>query len=511
MLCKASLFEYYQYSFECRWFIGLYFDFAWPVFGRMVFGESVRSDHRPRRNDFEISPLWLPAGLPLTWFIVVGGVVALPLLVLMPDYSYRYGLQWLGFYFSCGGCSALVFAQSGLRRDYLQFLRDRFPSEVVALLLLMIVGSVCANGFVPQATAVLTMLMVMGTYPLLCFLWFIQREHCDHFHLLIRIVLGVVLAESLFLSSYQWLGLGLSSSDSLSIWPRIFLNVRDNNQWLACGFWIPISLWFSAHVPEPFILPLPRFAPLSVIGLMSMFWYLDLLTYGRGAFLAMLFSSLCASVWSTQSLGRTITVRFVRDQLIAIVLALMSVFALRSSLPFSNMVSRLAVDVGRTQSGRWQILLHWIDGWLNTSVFWGQGWGVIPDNVAWAPWSKDPHNVYVQILADGGIWGVGFFVLAFIVLFRSVKNHSFTLPSLAFASGLFVYQGVDRIWAISSGIVVVILNASFLFSFVNKRPFIELSLHERFVRRISSTALFSLSTCSTVLLIILIAFSDGRP
>jgi len=31
------------------------------------------------------SPSWLPSGLPLTWFIVVGGIVALPLLVLMPD------------------------------------------------------------------------------------------------------------------------------------------------------------------------------------------------------------------------------------------------------------------------------------------------------------------------------------------------------------------------------------------------------------------------------------------
>ena len=179
----------------------------------MLFGESVSSDHRARRTDLEISPLWLPAGLPLTWFIVVGGVMALPLRVLIPDYSYRNGLQWLGFYFSCGGCSARALAQSGLRRDYLQFLSDRFPSEVVALLLLMIVGSVCANGFVPQATAVLTMLMVLGTYPLLCFLWFIQREHFEHVHLLIRIVLGVVLAELLFLSSYQWLGLGLSSSD----------------------------------------------------------------------------------------------------------------------------------------------------------------------------------------------------------------------------------------------------------------------------------------------------------
>ena len=127
----------------------------------MGFVKPVRSDDQSLHKVVVSSSLWLPAGLPLTWFILVGGVVSLPLLVLMPDYSYRYGLQWLGFYFACGGCSALVFAQSGLRRDYLQFLRDRFPSEVVALLLLVIVGSVCVHGFLSQVTAVLTMLMVI--------------------------------------------------------------------------------------------------------------------------------------------------------------------------------------------------------------------------------------------------------------------------------------------------------------------------------------------------------------
>ena len=142
--------------------------------------------------------------------------------MLLPDYSYRYGLQWLGFYFACAGCSALVFAQSDLRRDYLRFLALCFPSEAVAILLLMIVGSVCANGFMSQATGVLTMLMVLGVWPLLSFLWFLQRGQHDHVYLLVRIVLGVLVAESLFLSCYQWLVLGMSSADSLSVWPEFF-------------------------------------------------------------------------------------------------------------------------------------------------------------------------------------------------------------------------------------------------------------------------------------------------
>ncbi len=449
------------------------------------------------------SPLCSHRGLPLTWFIVVGGIVSLPLLILMPDYSYRYGLQWLGFYFACGGCSALVFVQSELRHDYLQFLRNRFPSEVVALLLLMIVGSVCVNGLLPQVIGVLTMLLVLGTWPLLSFLWFIQHERRDHMYLLTRVVLSVVLAESLFLSCYQWLGLGMSSVDSLSVWPRIFLNVRDNNQWLACGFWIPMSLWYSVHVPGRFPSLLPRVGILSVIGLMAMFWYLDFLTYGRGAFLAMLFSAGCASFWCYRSLGQNVTLRFLRDQLIAFGLALLSVFALRTSLPFFNMTSRLAVDIGRSESGRWQILLHWIKGWLNSSVFWGQGWGVIPEDVPWAPWSKDPHNLYVQILADGGLWGVGIIALALIVLVRSLSSNSFSFTSLTFAAGLFVYQGVDRIWAIASGLFLILSCSSFVLSGIQLRI--------NRLRCRSGAASYVVGICVPFLAIALLYCSDGRP
>ena len=455
------------------------------------------------------SALARPEGLPLTWFLVVGGVVGLPLLVLVPDYSYRYGLQWLSFYFACGGCSALVFAQRDLRRDYLRFLRHRFPSEVIAILLMMIFGSVVANGFMPQATGVLTMLMVLGTWPLLSFLWFIQYERHDHLYLLVQIVLGVVLAESCFLSFYQWFGLGMSSLGSLSNWPRVFLNVRDNNQWLACGFWIPIGLWFSAKAPKSLSILLPRLDALLVIGFMAMFWYLDLLTYGRGAFLAMVLCTACAAFWCYRSLDGKVTLWFLRDQLIGFCLAVMGVVALRSSLPFSNMASRIAVDVGRSESGRWQILLHWIDGWLNSSVLWGQGWGVIPPNVGWAPWSKDPHNIYVQILCDGGIWAAVLTSLVVILVLRSVMSKLCELPVMAFGAGLLIYQGVDRIWAIPSGLIVIIVSAALLLDFkvIKNGP----DGWARLISRLSSWLACVNSAFALALCMFLLYISDGRP
>ena len=146
--------------------------------------------------------LFRPDGLPLTWFLVVGGLVGLPLLVVLPNFSYRYGLQWLGLYFACAGCSALVFAQPDLRCRYFNYLRNSFPCEILACLVFMVSGSIFVHGFMRQATGVLTMLMVLGTWPVLCFLWSLNRSCSDHLALLVRIVLGVLLAESLFLTFY---------------------------------------------------------------------------------------------------------------------------------------------------------------------------------------------------------------------------------------------------------------------------------------------------------------------
>ena len=119
---------------------------------------------------------------------------------------------------------------------------------------------------------------------------------------------------------------------------------------------------------------------------MAMFWYLDLLTYGRGAFLAMVLA-LFAALWCYRSLVEKSALVF-RDQLFGFGVAVMGVVCVASTLPFSNMASRFAVD-------RWSIWirtlansLHWIDSWLNTSVFWGQGWGLFLQMLPWASWSK---------------------------------------------------------------------------------------------------------------------------
>ena len=457
------------------------------------------------RLGIKSSVLFQPAGLPLTWFLVVGGVVGLPLLLFVPDIAYRYNFQWLLFYLSCGGCSALVFFQVDLRRNFFRYLQTYFPSESVALLLVMIAGSIFVHGFYVQAVALLTMLMVLGTWPLLSFLWFEQSACPDHLKLLIRIVLGVVLAESLFLTVYQGFGLGMTSLKAMALWPRIFINIRDNNQWLACGFWVPISLWLSIHRPNLSPCFGFRSKPWIVVVCMAMFWYLDLLTYGRGAFLAMLAGVVCVVVLFSNGSDRNIVFKFLRDQLFAFGIALLSVVALRSADPFSQMGSRFARDMDGMQSERWKILIHWIDGWLNSSLFWGQGWGVIPEDVSWAPWSMDPHNIYVQILSDGGFWAVGFILFAVTCVLLSRKPGGLAVPWAVFASGLLVYQGVDRIWAISSGLYIILVTSSLHSSFE-----VGAQLIQR-IRAFCASGVYLLSGVIPACYVMALIYGTGRP
>ena len=283
-----------------------------------------------------IYELLRPQALPLTWFLVVGGFVGLPLLVFVPDYSYRYNLQWSSIYWACGGCSALTFFRPSLRRQYSLYLRARFPSEVIALMLLVLVGSILAHGFWVQAVGLCTMLMVLGVWPLLSFLWFVNRESAHHWNLFLRIVIFVLLAESVFLTCYQLLGLGMSSPLSLKLWPRIFLNVRDGNQWLACGFWVPVALWFSRVMRRGSPFQFNEIDYPKIVLLMTLFWYLDLLTYGRGGFLAMALSVANVCILSLYSSRPKSCGGFVGGQLLSVGLSLVESIALRSSMPFSN-------------------------------------------------------------------------------------------------------------------------------------------------------------------------------
>ena len=188
----------------------------------------------------------LPISAPLLWFLFVGGIGTTLLLTFFPDYSLRYAYAWLSFYLGCSGCSAFVFFQSGLRNQFRQYLKT-YPCELISALIGMVAVSVLVNGFIPQATAVLTMLLCLGTYPVLCFLWSkqdaLQRKYivCA----VISSILFVLCVEAMLITLYAIYSLPMSSSSSLARIPRVFLNVRDGNQWLALGAWVPLGIWWN--------------------------------------------------------------------------------------------------------------------------------------------------------------------------------------------------------------------------------------------------------------------------
>ena len=139
--------------------------------------------------------------------------------------------------------------------------------------------------------------------------------------------------------------------------------------------------------------------------------------------------------------------------------SLLLVFGLRSAL-LRICLAVLFQNLGQgLNTCRVAIALNWLNSWKNHSVFWGHGWGVIPSA---DPWSKDPHNIYIQILCDGGIWALVIIMIAFSLLRNRLAGSGILLQ--AFGVGLLLYQGVDRIWAISSGLYVILLSSSFLLS-----------------------------------------------
>ena len=306
----------------------------------------------------------------------------------------------------------------------------------------------------------LTALLVLATFPVLGFLWCKNLVYRCHSRLLLNIVVGVLVAEAIFLTFYQLLGLSFSGVNELKLLPRIFLNIRDNNQWIACTFWIPVWMWLSRFVGLNLLreaLHPPR-SLLLIFFTTLLYWYLVLLTHGRGALLSVFFVTLIVAFYLARFLSKKKAFQFLWFQGSAFLTSLLLVFGLRSALPFQNMLGRTVSELGSGSeyAGRVAIALNWLNSWKDHSVFWGHGWGVIP---AADPWSKDPHNIYIQILCDGGIWALVIIMIAFFLLRNRLTGSGVLLQ--VFGVGLLLYQGVDRIWAISSGLYVILLCSSF--------------------------------------------------
>ena len=416
--------------------------------------------------------------MPLIWFLLVGGFGSALLLLFFSDYSLRYAYAWLSFYLGCSGCSAFVFFQAEIRNRFRQYLKT-YPCDLISALVGMIAISVLVHGFALQATGVLTMLMCLGAYPLLCFLWSSQNsdQRKSIFRLATYSILFVLFVEAILMTSYVVRSLPMSSAATLAHMPRVFLNVRDGNQWLALGSWIPLGVWWNQYMDQ-----MDRSRNRGLIhGLLSpgwwsyfLFWYLAWLTQGRGALLALAISSVCVCVALSQN-GVTkmhaLKGSFLRLQFVVASASFLFARVILNSNPFADVVGRTVGESADGGTGRLAIWLHWLSAWLETprAIVFGQGWGVVPDVLNWVEWSKDPHSIYVQILADGGLFSV---LIIFFVLFRTFGKINFedlfsrdllmSLQFVCFGVGLVVYQAVDRVWAIHSGLWMILFSFSFL-------------------------------------------------
>lgn len=325
---------------------------------------------------------------PVGWLIVAG----------WPQGLGRFGMQWqvLGLGIACA--SLLVLADGASLHAYCRWLKVRgvLPFLFWGCLWLALMGVV--HGFLGlQLEGLLSGVLFLILFPVVCFAWTSVGVGCRSIFIFCVALLLVV--ENLFLSVYLWRGLGFGVEVLEGHWfPRIFLNIRDGNtiavgasvaalallvssrmRWL--GFWLMVAVFFNGWI-----------------------------TAGRGLFL---------SVWFGVALVcfRAVALPCRRKQFFAmflyclaalacswVIYFALSVAAGVDSGAFRSMIDRLADDAQFGRYGRLAIWSEWIRTGLAQDFLFGSGLGVRPillDEPIFTP-----HNLFVQLLAEGGVFSL---------------------------------------------------------------------------------------------------------
>ena len=120
------------------------------------------------------------------------------------------------------------------------------------------------------------------------------------------------------------------------------------------------------------------------------------------------------------------------------------------------------------------------------------------------PGLKIPYYIY----SNFGGWGdlkVVLICLAVWLLLKSIVLDKFDLPVVVFSVGLLVYQGVDRIWAIPSGLYMNLISISLL------GVFREASQRFSLLRVFSGKMAYCLSCGLMILYFFAVPINSGRP
>ena len=385
----------------------------------------------------------------------------------------RFGFQWHSLLFACLLVAALVLPQA----DFFPFLRKLFANKLLSfsslIFFVWLVLMSLIHGFKSQSESLLSALLLLLMLPIGVYVGLDRRRQWRIADVGMALLLVVVLLENLFLTYYHLQQIPFNVVYWQTLSPlRLFLNQRDGN-FVALILFLTMVLGVDSAMRQPdSFLRNNVFGSLALIGLVSyQSFYNAWLTQGRSLLLC-LCSSIALMVW----FGLKKRLLMMKQIAFVSMISCLGAFVNYKSLDFvvvrEPTSAGLSSLVGRADGGRFELWASWLSSGLGQSPFWGHGLGFVPiDSFSGL---QTPHNILVQLIADGGLLSLILFFGLSVVVVRACSIYFLSpylvalvfplLLSFAFSSNVY---NSEAIWALSIFSIALLERFGSFESFVN--------------------------------------------
>ena len=377
----------------------------------------------------------------------------------------RFGVQWHVLLISCVISLALI-----LRDDrFCLFLCGLISSKRIIFALSLFVSWLLfmgfAHGFVVQAESLLSAVMFLLMIPVglyvLC-----GRGTTLNVALVSLILLAViVIFDDLCLFNYLREGIAFGQVFIEPIGPpKVFLNIRFGNFLSFCTFSLLWSYLFRRNGDCSSGRRICVFDLLLACIVVFCTALNALLTSGRALSLCLFLYSLLVLVFLFRRVSRENSLRIFFCMVSSFFLSVITsflLFACFSPVDLSADISRQYLDEFSRQYAvsmhetRFSLWSAWLRSWADShfSLMFGHGLGYLPEGLS--RFVRTPHNLFIQLIADGGFLGISIVVSLIVILlpllrFGGASNFIFlclTWPLYASLSSVLYYP--SSVWAAS--------------------------------------------------------------
>lgn len=377
---------------------------------------------------------------------------------LLPGFD-RFGVQWHVLLISCLISAVLVLFDETFFIFLRRLISISLLRNVVLLFSIWLAVMGFIHGFISQSESLFSATMYLLMVPIGAFLACYFRGSCFFVLVPALLITMLVLLENILLTNYLFQGYSFNIVESSSSFPpRLFLNTRDGNFLGLVQYLLILLVFASDKVRTILSINRSRLSILAVATLCFLPFYNAWLTQGRALLLSALVSSLLSLLFG-KSQDNYFYRQFGFASIVACFLSFFAVQVIRFQSSLSDL-GRSAISGGvapffqfvdRADGGRFAIWRLWIDSGISNSLWWGHGLGQLP-SVEHLP-VMTPHNLAIQILADGGICTLLISMVIILMISMSASKNKFFQPlDFCILCPLIVYSNLGNILFWPSGV-----------------------------------------------------------